>query len=106
MNRKKMREDAICTIELLNGISGTNNSIQRLYDLANHILVLTSGYGLGDKVYLYRDEQHKTRIDEASFEVVGIRENELECKGDWSGGAPGICETGWINIKQAKPYIR
>lgn len=34
-----------------------------------------------------------------SFEVVGIRVDELELKGDWSGGTHAVCQTGWYKRK-------
>jgi hypothetical protein len=34
------------------------------------------------------------------FEVVGIRENEVELEGDWSGGTHNVCQRGWIGTNR------
>jgi hypothetical protein len=44
------------------------------------------------------------RGDLETFTVVGIREKELELKGDWSGGtAPD--QVGWYPVDKCKPLI-
>ncbi len=45
-------------------------------------------FKLGQKVY------HE--VDEAPFEVVGIRKDEIEIMGDWSGGVQPINEKCWV----------
>jgi len=57
---------------------------------------VTHKYKLGDKVY------HP--CDFAPFTVVGIREKEIEIKGDWSGGTHNINEAGWVSIDEIEPY--
>jgi len=47
-------------------------------------------YKLGDLV------SHPS--DLAPFKVVGIRENELEIEGDFSGGTHNVCQRGWVPI--------
>jgi hypothetical protein len=54
---------------------------------------------LGDKVtieYYYHGEV---------FEVVGIRKDELELRGDWSGGTHGVDQTGWYDRNKCKLKI-
>ena len=53
-------------------------------------------YKLGDKVYHH--------CDAAPFIVVGIRENEVEIKGDWSGGTHNIDEADWVNLESIEMY--
>jgi hypothetical protein len=53
-------------------------------------------YKLGDKVttdYYYHGEV---------FEVVGIRENELELRGDWSGGTHCVDQIGWYEKSKCR----
>lgn len=38
------------------------------------------------------------------FEVVGIRREQLELKGDWSGGTHNVCQTGWYDRNKCKIY--
>ena len=53
-------------------------------------------YRLGDKVTTeYYDHGEK-------FEVVGIRENELELRGDWSGGTHNVDQTSWYPKDKCK----
>lgn len=40
------------------------------------------------------------------FTVVGIRPNELELQGDWSGGTHNVCQRSWVDINIVKPYIQ
>lgn len=53
-------------------------------------------FNLGDKV--------KHPCDSDAFEVVGIRENEVEIKGDWSGGTHPCNQAGWVPINEVEPY--
>ena len=53
-------------------------------------------YKLGDKV--------KHKIDAAPFIVVGIRENEIEIKGDWSGGVRPCDVASWVKYDEIKPF--
>lgn len=53
-------------------------------------------YNLGDKV--------KHPSDSSPFIVVGIRENEVEIEGDWSGGTHNVTQTGWVKPEVIKPY--
>jgi hypothetical protein len=53
-------------------------------------------FNLGDCVtteYYYHGER---------FRVVGIRENELELRGDWSGGTHSVDQTGWYPKEKCK----
>ncbi len=55
-------------------------------------------YQLGDRVtteYYYHGEV---------FEVVGIRKDELELKGDWSGGTHNVVQIGWYPVEKCKKY--
>ena len=36
------------------------------------------------------------------FEVIGIREKELELKGDWSGGTHNVSQSGWYPVDKCK----
>jgi hypothetical protein len=39
------------------------------------------------------------------FTVVGIREDELELRGDWSGGTHNVDQTDWYPIEKCKPVL-
>lgn len=60
-------------------------------------------YKLGDLV------SHPS--DLAPFKVVGIRENELEIEGDFSGGTHNVCQRGWepidiiTRIETSNPFV-
>lgn len=42
---------------------------------------------------------HKALYDgKERFEVVGIREKEVELRGDYSGGTHNVCQTSWMPI--------
>jgi len=56
----------------------------------------TEDYKLGDKVY------HPA--DAAPFIVVGIREKEIEIKGDWSGGTHNVNTASWVDVKEIRHY--
>lgn len=49
---------------------------------------------LGMKVY--HDEIYNGK---EQMKVVGIRENEVELEGDWSGGTHRVCQKDWMPIK-------
>lgn len=53
-------------------------------------------YRLGDKVTtaLYNHSE--------VFTVVGIRDTELELKGDWSGGTHNVEQTGWYHFSKCR----
>jgi hypothetical protein len=53
-------------------------------------------YRLGDSVTIEMYEHREM------FEVVGIREKELELKGDWSGGTHNVSQSGWYPVKKCK----
>jgi hypothetical protein len=53
-------------------------------------------YRLGDSVTV--DMYNHGEV----FEVVGIRESELELKGDWSGGTHNVSQSGWYPVKKCK----
>lgn len=59
-------------------------------------------FKLGDRVFLFHDELRKERIDAVPFVVVGVRETEIECVGDWSGGTHRVSQSGWIGVQFAK----
>lgn len=33
------------------------------------------------------------------MKIVGIRENEVELEGDWSGGTNNVCQRSWMPVK-------
>ena len=33
------------------------------------------------------------------MKIVGIRENEVELEGDYSGGTHNVCQTDWLPIE-------
>lgn len=39
------------------------------------------------------------------FEVVGIREHQLELRGDWSGGTHNVDQTSWYDRNKCVKYI-
>lgn len=51
---------------------------------------------IGDSVY-YPD-------DAAPFTVVGIRKDEVEISGDWSGGMHNMKGAGWVKLSEIEPY--
>lgn len=52
---------------------------------------------IGDQIYL--------PVDKAPFEVVGIRREEIELFGDWSGGTnPESACTSWVKIEEVKKF--
>jgi len=53
-------------------------------------------YRLGDKVTT--DLYNHSEV----FTVVGIRDMELELKGDWSGGTHNVEQTGWYHISRCR----
>lgn len=53
-------------------------------------------YKIGDLVYY--------PIDECPFEVVGLRKDQLEIKGDFSGGTHNVIQTDWVDINDVKLY--
>ena len=52
-------------------------------------------YSLGDRV---TTEYYQNEV----FEVVGIRKDELELKGDWSGGTHNVSQTSWYPTEKCK----
>jgi hypothetical protein len=56
-------------------------------------------YRLGDLVTIDVYEHKEV------FEVVGIREKELELKGNWSGWTKNVSGSGWCPIKRCKPVL-
>ena len=53
-------------------------------------------YKLGDKV------KHSCDLD--SFEVVGLRKDSIEIKGDWSGGTNPCNQSSWVKYDEVSPY--
>ena len=51
---------------------------------------------IGDLVYY--------PADAAPFIVVGIRKDEVEIEGDWSGGTHNVCQKSWVKLTKIKPY--
>jgi len=43
-------------------------------------------------------------VDECPFEVIGIREHQIEIKGDFSGGTYNVEQSDWVNIDYVRPY--
>jgi len=74
-------------------------------DLKIPYLINTNNFKIGDKV-----SHPEIYLGNEVFEVVGIRENELELKGDWSGGTHAVCQVGWFKkegcfLADSKPPI-
>lgn len=63
------------------------------------ILFPVSDYTLGDKVTTDYYNHGET------FKVVGIRENDLELQGDWSGGTHNVNQTSWYPTAECKKKI-
>ena len=40
------------------------------------------------------------------FEVVGIRRDELELRGDWSGGTHNVDQSGWYKIEGMRHWFK
>jgi hypothetical protein len=40
--------------------------------------------------------------DNEIFEIVNVRENEFELRGDWSGGTHNVCQTSWYPSVKCK----
>lgn len=57
---------------------------------------MSHNFKLGDEVY------HP--CDSAPFVVVGIREDLVEIKGDWSGGTHNINVADWVHPENIKMY--
>lgn len=53
-------------------------------------------YKLGDEVYY--------PCDAAPFAVVGIRKEEIEIQGDFSGGTHNVCQRSWVPLSEVKPF--
>lgn len=43
-------------------------------------------------------------VDRAPFEVVGIRKDQIEIQGDFSGGTHNVCQSGWVPLNEVSPY--
>lgn len=56
-------------------------------------------YRLGDKVTT--DLYDHSEV----FTVVGIRDTELELKGDWSGGTHNVEQTGWRHVSRCRLVV-
>jgi hypothetical protein len=54
-------------------------------------------YQIGDKVLF-------PSVDNAPFEVVGVRPDHLEIKGDFSGGTHNVVQTDWVAITELEHY--
>lgn len=59
--------------------------------------MFTNQIKLGDKV-LY------PKIDKCPFVVTGIKHDQLEITGDFSGGTAGFNQTDWVSIDELLPY--
>lgn len=53
-------------------------------------------FSLGQTVYHKKVYNYKEPL-----KIVGIRENELELEGDFSGGTHPVCQKEWLPIKEA-----
>ncbi len=60
--------------------------------------MLAENYKLGYKV---TTDYYEKEV----FEVVGIRKDELELRGDWSGGTHSVDQTSWYPIEKCKPVL-
>jgi hypothetical protein len=78
--------------------------IRRNYLMANYsngVIVMKGGspvkpISLGDRVTTEHYDHGEV------FEVVGIRKDELELRGDWSGGTHNVDQTGWYPKDKCK----
>jgi hypothetical protein len=53
-----------------------------------------NNFKLGQTVYHRKVYDHREPL-----KIVGIRENELELEGDYTGGIYNVCEKDWLPIK-------
>lgn len=44
-------------------------------------------------------------VDRGYFIVTGIREDEIEIEGDWSGGTHNVNLRSWVKPGEVKPYV-
>lgn len=51
-------------------------------------------FKIGQTVYHRKVYEHREAL-----KVVGIRANELELEGDYSGGTHGVCQKQWMPVK-------
>jgi len=49
-------------------------------------------------------EEVKHKADAGPFIIVGIREDEVEIKGDWSGGMWPCNAPSWVKPEEIKPF--
>ncbi len=62
----------------------------------------SSGWKMTGKEYRLGNLVTINIYENETFEVVGIREKELELKGDWSGGTHNVSQSGWYPVDQCK----
>ena len=79
---------------LLSGDDGEESFLKRLKEDLSKLDVVD------DKLYLGRTVYHKDLYwVREPMKIVGIRENEVELEGDYSGGTHNVCQTDWLPIE-------
>ena len=53
-------------------------------------------YNLDDEVYY--------PIDRAPFKIVGIRKDQVEIEGDFSGGTHNVRQRDWVSPDDVEPF--
>jgi hypothetical protein len=51
------------------------------------------------QIYLGQKAKHKELYENEIFEIVGIRKNEVELQGDFSGGTHNVTQKSWMPLK-------
>jgi len=78
---------------LLSGDDGEESFLSRLKEELNQIDYQDN------KLYLGRMVYHKELYyGREPMKIVGIRENEVELEGDYSGGTHNVCQRDWLSI--------
>lgn len=78
---------------LLSGDDGEETFLERLKEDLNKIGCQD------DRLYLGRIVYHKELYyGREPMKIVGIRENEVELEGDYSGGTHNVCQRDWLSI--------
>ena len=79
---------------LLSGDDGEESFLKRLKEDLDKLDIVN------DKLYLGRIVYHKDLYWGCeAMKIVGIRENEVELEGDYSGGTHGVCQRDWLPIE-------
>jgi len=100
-------------VEKVNGTRATLSHIKErrgLYGEINHMFTEETRKRSVNAVMLFPIEEYRLgdRVTTEYynhgeiFKVVGIRETELELRGDWSGGTHNVDQTGWYPREKCK----